>query len=99
MTNKSNPSKKGKGSVQTTVIIRHDCGFSNCMFIRGRGCKSLSWDTGTKMHNVNASEWIWETDEPFEAIFFKVLINDREFELGEDHQLICGNTLEYSPRF
>lgn len=104
MTNKSNtsrksPAKKSKGSVQTTVIIRHDCGFTNSMYIRGEGCKSLSWETGTQMHNVHADEWTWVTDEPFGEIFFKVLINDQLFEVGEDHHLICGNTLEYIPRF
>ncbi len=82
--------------MRTTIIVKYDCGYQNTLTIRGNGCPSLSWEMGTSMHNVKSNEWVWETDETFEAIYFKVLINDELFELGEDHQLICGNTFEYS---
>ena len=85
--------------MRTTVIVNYDCGLPNTLYIRGEGIPSLSWDNGTPLHNVRCDEWIWETDETFDAINFKILLNDQTYEFGEDHQLICGNTLQFSPRF
>lgn len=96
---KKNNGGKSCESVRTAVIIQFDCGYSNQLYIRGEGSDLLSWEQGIPLQNVNCSEWVWETDAPFEVIYFKVLINDEIFEAGENHQLICGNTFEYTPRF
>ena len=79
----------GGATMRTTVIVNYDCGLPNTLYIRGEGIPSLSWDNGTPLHNVRCDEWIWETDETFDAINFKILLNDQTYEFGEDHQLIC----------
>ena len=89
----------GKSTMRTKLIIHFDCGFSNTLYIRGNGCASLSWEKGTPLNNIKCDEWVWETDETFDAIFFKILINDEIFEFGDDHQLICGDTMQFTPRF
>ncbi len=89
----------GKSLMLTKLIVHFDCGFSNTLYIRGNGCASLSWEKGTPLFNIKEDQWVWETDETFDAIFFKILINDDIFEFGDDHQLICGDTMEFTPRF
>lgn len=91
--------RSGSSTMRTTIIVHLDCGFPNSLYLRGEGCPSISWLNGTPLHNVKCDEWIWETDETFDEIFFKILLNDQTFELGDDHQLVCGDTLEYTPRF
>ncbi|QLH35358.1 MAG: hypothetical protein HWD61_03700 [Parachlamydiaceae bacterium] len=49
--------------------------------------------------NVKADEWVWETNLSFNKCEFKVLINDRQYELGENHKLQCGTSFEYTPHF
>lgn len=85
-------------NTKTHVTIRHDVGFNNNLYIRGRGA-NLSWDRGTKLHNTKSDEWIWETDASFTNCEFKVLINDHIYEIGENHTIRQGATYSYSPRF
>lgn len=100
-TNESHKKKNqaGTSTMRTALIVHYDCGFPNCLYLRGTGCSSLSWESGTPLHNVKADEWIWETDETFDVMTFKILINDQIYELGENHQLPCGDTFEYDPHF
>ena len=90
----ASPSKK-EG---TKVTIRYNVGFKNHLFIRGKGA-GLSWERGVQLKNVGADEWIWETSMPFSECEFKVLINDRQFEAGENHHLHNGGSLQYTPKF
>jgi hypothetical protein len=85
-----------KGS--TRVVVKCDVGFGNAVYIRGKGA-SLTWDRGVMLHNIKPDEWIWETDIPFSACEFKVLINDKQYELGENHPLTQGSNLQYVPKF
>ncbi len=86
---------KGK----TRITIKYDVGFHNTLFIRGQGINGMSWDRGTPLKNVKADEWVWETDNSFANAEFKVLINDRVYEVGTNHTLKCGANFHYSPRF
>ena len=89
------PTLQRKGS--TRVVIKYDVGFGNAVYIRGKGA-NLNWERGVMLHNVKADEWIWETDIPFTACEFKVLINDKEYEIGENHPLTQAS-LQYVPKF
>ncbi len=86
-----------KGPV-TRIIVKYDVGFNNSVYLRGDGA-DLCWDRGIMLKNVKSDEWIWETNVPFNKCEFKVLINDRQYELGENHRLLCGTSFEYTPNF
>lgn len=82
----------------TRVVVKYDIGFSNTMYIRGKG-GNLSWDKGIPLKNTKNDEWVWETDLNFSNAEFKVLINDKIYEAGYNHTLQSGSTLEYTPQF
>lgn len=90
--------KKAKAKL-TRVVIHCDVGFNNSIFIRGSGANNLSWDKGIMLQNTRADEWVWETDKVFNSCEFKVLINDSQYEQGDNHIIACEKCLEYTPRF
>lgn len=93
----TNEKKKAKGKL-TRVVIHCDVGFNNSIFLRGNGA-NLSWDKGIMLLNTRSDEWVWQTDQSFNSCEFKVLINDSQYELGDNHILTKENCLEYTPRF
>jgi hypothetical protein len=93
-----NPPEKKKGASTTRVIVKYDVGFGNALYIRGKGA-NLNWDKGIMLRNVKPNEWHWETDLPFNACEFKILINDNEYEAGDNHPLTAGSSIQYTPRF
>lgn len=95
--NESSPFAPKKGPT-TRIIVKYDVGFTNAIYLRGEGA-NLSWNKGIMLKNIKADEWLWETDTPFTKCEFKVLINDRQYELGENHKLQCGTSFEYTPSF
>lgn len=90
--------KKVSGSATTRVTIIYNAGFPNNLFIRGKGA-GLSWDRGVLLKNVGPDEWVWEINAPFDDCEFKVLINDKQYEQGENHHLHNGAMLKYTPKF
>ena len=86
-------------TAKTTVVAHIDCGFSNNLFIRGEGVASLSWEKGVPMKNVGPNEWVWESDRPFSTVQFKVLVNDKWFEQGDNHAAVFGQQIDISPQF
>lgn len=92
------PSVKTHSGPKTRITIIYDVGFSNALFLRGQGAK-LSWEQGVPLTNVKADEWVWETTEPFTICEFKVLLNDQEYESGQNHTLSCGASIQYTPHF
>lgn len=87
--------KKGK---HTKVTIIYDVGFSNQLVIRGNG-GNLNWNKGQPLKNTKADEWVWETDSDFDLVHFKVLVNDKHFEIGDDKIIRCGSSIKYTPNF
>jgi hypothetical protein len=87
-----------KTSSKTRVIVKYDAGFPNQLYIRGKGA-NLSWDKGLPLKNIKPDEWMWETDANFNYCEFKILINDRVYENGDNHHLNAGSTLLYTPHF
>jgi hypothetical protein len=90
----STPMKSSK----TLLRIKYDAGFSNTLFIRGKG-GGLSWDKGIPLKNVKADEWVWETSNLTGECEYKILINDKNFETGENHHLHPGSTIQIIPQF
>jgi len=93
-TKKSNPPKQS-----TRVTVLYDCGFNNNLYIRGEGISTLSWDKGMKMKNIAADKWVFESTRPFSTLEFKVLINDTDYEQGENHMIGYAQTIEITPKF
>lgn len=83
----------------TKIVVKCNCGFPNKLYLRGEGIQGLSWDKGTLMKCTKADEWIWETDKPFNHAQIKVVLNDKQYEVGENHALDCGKSITFSPRF
>jgi len=104
MTRKENGKSKARATPKkstaqkTRILIKYDVGFENALFIRGQGA-DLSWEKGKKLQNVAQDEWLWETTKPFHECEFKVLINDKNYEQGENHRLSGGSSIQYTPRF
>lgn len=91
--------KTDKGqSCKTRVVVCYDVGFNNSISIRGNGA-GLSWDKGIVLRNIAPDQWVWETNAPFKSCEFKVLINDMQYEIGENHTLVCDKCIEYTPIF
>jgi hypothetical protein len=91
-------SQETRKSLKTRIIIKYNVGFNNTIHLRGTGA-NLSWEKGIALKNIKADEWVWETDASFTSCEFKVLINDKQYEAGDNHHIVCGGTLQYSPRF
>lgn len=84
---------------RTKIVVKCNCGFTNNLYLRGEGIKGLSWEKGTLMQCTKADEWVWETDKPFTHAEIKVLVNDKEYELGENHDIMCGKSVNIAPKF
>lgn len=84
---------------KTKIVVNCNCGFPNGLYIRGEGIKGLSWDKGILMKCTKDDEWVWETDVPFSHGQIKVLINDKQYELGENHHVDCGKHMSFAPKF
>lgn len=84
---------------KTKIVVKCDCGFSNALYIRGQGIPGLSWDHGIQMKCTKPDEWIWETDKSFKQAEFKILLNDKEYEAGENHNVSCGKSCSIKPNF
>lgn len=96
--NASSAAVKTHSGPKTRITLNYDVGFSNALYLRGQGA-NLSWDKGILLKNVKADEWVWETNVPFTSCEFKVLINDTEYEIGQNHTLTCGASIRYTPQF
>jgi hypothetical protein len=91
---KLDPAKKTK----TKIVVRYDVGFHNFLSVRGKGA-NLSWERGIPLKNIKADEWVWETDAAFTSGEFKILLNDHHYEIGANHSLSHGASVQYSPKF
>ncbi|MBS0623081.1 MAG: hypothetical protein JSS62_00490 [Verrucomicrobia bacterium] len=68
-------------------------------YLRGEGVSSLNWEKGVPLKKLTEDEWLWETDEAFQGGSFKILINDQDAELGENHPLYPGSSMRVNPKF
>ena len=87
-----------RNSGTTRVIVKFNAGYPNTLFIRGSG-SYLNWEKGVALKNVKADEWLWETTSPFTTVEFKILLNDKVFESGENHTVKFGSNVYITPKF
>jgi hypothetical protein len=92
------PNESKKSQLKTRITVKYDTGFKNHLYIRGKGA-NLNWEKGEVLRNVKADEWVWETDANFSHCEFKILLNDCDYETGNNHYLNQGATITYTPRF
>ena len=90
---------KGVGTKTTKITVKCNCGFPNNLFLRGEGVNGLNWNKGVAMKNIKADEWVWETSQQFNKAQFKILLNDKQYEAGENHALECGASVRITPKF
>ncbi len=88
-----------KKQKKTRVVIQVENDFPSELYLRGEGLSNLSWEKGVELKHEQPDEWVFETDEPFAAGSFKVLINDQTYELGESHPLYPGASIRVNPKF
>lgn len=77
----------------TQITIRCDTGLGNALFIRGAG-PGMSWDKGIPLTNKGGDQWVYEVRGEFGPFEYKILRNDTQWEVGENHQLGCGKNEE-----
>jgi hypothetical protein len=81
----------------TTIEAKIDVGFGNNLFLRGQGA-NLSWERGTPLTCVGPNTWRWSarvTDD----LTFKLLLNDRNWAVGENIVVRPGAQVEIAPKF
>jgi hypothetical protein len=83
----------------TKIVVKYNCGFPNNLFLRGEGIPDVTWEKGVQLTCVKENEWVWETTAPFKHAKFKILINDKQYETGENHSIDCGKSIILTPNF
>jgi len=66
-------------------------------FIRGNG-PGMSWEKGTEL-KLDNGKWIYQTTEEFKNFEYKILLNDQQWEKGENHKSECGISQDISVYF
>lgn len=85
---------------KTRIVAHVDDGFSSTLYLRGDGLSELSWDRGIKMKkNDSADEWFFETNNSFSSGSFKVLVDDKTYEIGDNHPLYPESYIYINPKF
>jgi hypothetical protein len=84
---------------KTRIVVQVSSNFPNRIFLRGEGIADLSWEKGVELKHTKPDEWVFETDKPFTSGEFKVLVNDKTYELGENHPLYPGASIRINPKF
>jgi hypothetical protein len=96
---KKSAAKKAAGKLQsTTLVAQVDVGFGNTLFIRGEG-GGLSWEKGIPMENISPYEWTFESSAKTGDLVCKLLINDENWEAGDNLSVAKGTRYVYSPHF
>lgn len=83
----------------TQIVVQYDAGFPNTLYVRGKGIPGLSWERGIAMKNTRRDEWVFEVDGSFNAAEFKIVLNDKVFEAGENHRIAEGAHVRIAPKF
>ncbi|MCH9625253.1 MAG: hypothetical protein S4CHLAM123_04230 [Chlamydiales bacterium] len=84
---------------KTRIVIQVEKNKTDPIYLRGEGLAELNWEKGVVLKHEKTDEWVFETDQPFSSAEFKVLINDKTYELGESHPLYPGATIRVNPKF
>ncbi len=92
-------SHNAQHSAQTIIRAKVNVGWGNQLFIRGEGA-DLSWNQGQAMQNVNDNEWEWTTNNANSStLTFKFLINDQQWNNGDNYSTAAGLETTIEPNF
>lgn len=94
--------QKNEKSTQakTRIVVHyHTDSPPNSLYLRGEGLANISWEKGIALQRVKVDTWLFETDAEFGSAEFKVLIDDKVFEIGDNHPLLQGASMRINPRF
>lgn len=90
--------KEPSPTLKTKIIVKHDVGMGNCLTIRGNA--PLNWEKGTNMSNKGSDRWECEIETPNSGNFeFKILRNDKDYEVGPNQKVESGKEITIEPRF
>ncbi len=67
----------------TKIIAEVNIGFGNTLYIRGAGC-GLNWEKGIALKNHDTNFWALELPQCTEDFEYKLLINDKIWNTGEN---------------
>jgi hypothetical protein len=90
--------KKSTAPKTITISAKVDVGFGNTLYLRGEG-KDLSWDQGLPMVCVADDEWSLTISKSSKPRIFKFLVNDEQWNLGEDYSLRANQAGSFKPSF
>ncbi len=95
----SEPAKASKcnRAKKACIKVTADVGYGNVLFIRGSE-EPLNWDKGIALQNVDTNHWSLELDVKA-ALEFKLLINDEQWNDGDNYALKAGETISIEPSF
>jgi hypothetical protein len=71
------------------IIVRYQGNPGDRLFLHGTGPGMQGWQRGIEMRREN-NLWVYESREPFERFEFKVMLNDQQWETGENHTIATG---------
>src|SRR5262249_41110230 len=94
----ANPPPRPLPDPVTILEAKIDVGYGNTLFLRGESA-GLSWEQGVPMRCVDASTWVWSSDQIRGTISFRVLFNDSILTAGEVLTVSAGEKLCFTPAF
>lgn len=71
---------------------------SERLFVRGTG-PGMSWEKGIELKKKGDDEFVFEFDAPFDTFECKLLLNDEQWEFGENRIVEKGKPVIFSPIF
>lgn len=92
------PEESPRIARSTGITVKFDTGMGSQLFIRGNG-PGMSWERGIPLLNVGSDLWIFQTEENFEQFQYKILLNDMQWEEGENHTAQIGKEIEIAAKF
>ncbi len=86
------------GKTTTCITVRYDAGLGNKLYIRGQG-GGLSWEKGIELKNTGGDTWVYETQDDFANLEYKILLNNNGWEKDANHKIERGKRVEFTPNF
>lgn len=80
----------------TTIRATFDVGYGHALYLRGSGWP-LSWGAGEPMQWSEGDTWSLTLPGVHGALEVKVLIDDQQWEDGENHRVEAGGELSFVP--
>ncbi len=83
----------------STIRVKCKVPPGRTLFIRGEGGPGLKWDAGLRMTYMGEDVWEIGLKGITKSALYKVVLDDKEWESGDNHTIMGGKTAEHQPRF